>query len=198
MKYLTQIHVGRSEAAQRNICDPYAWHKMIWQAYPEKNRQPRNYLFRIDAGASTFRVLLLSIERPTLADWGTWRTKTISADFLKHQNYRFQLKANPTMRRNSDRRRLPIYQEDRLRLWITRKAECAGFQILKRSLVVGAPIDESFTRNGKRGKHVSVDFQGIASVDNRDLFRNAFCCGIGPAKAFGFGMLMLQPIFQTA
>jgi CRISPR system Cascade subunit CasE len=194
MKYLTQIHVGRTEAARRKICDLYAWHKMIWHAFPKKDGQMRKFLFRVDAETDSFRVLLLSPERPSLADWGTWQTKAISLGFLAHQVYLFQLKANPTMRRSSDRRRLPIYQENRLRLWMVRKAKDAGFRIADKSLIIGAPIDEHFTRKGRRGKHVSVDFQGLLNVTNQDRFRKAFCDGIGPAKAFGFGLLMLQPI----
>jgi CRISPR system Cascade subunit CasE len=194
VKYLTQIHVGRTEAAQRKIYDLYTWHKMIWQAFPKKDGQIRKFLFRVDAKTDVFRVLMLSADRPCIADWGTWRTKLISLGFLEYPVYRFQLKANPTMRRNSDRRRLPIYQENRLRLWMVSKAEDAGFRIADNSLIIGAPIDEHFTRKGKRGKHVSVDFQGILNVANQDRFRKAFCHGIGSAKAFGFGLLMLQPI----
>jgi CRISPR system Cascade subunit CasE len=186
--------VGCTEAARRKIYDLYTWHKKIWQAFPEKDGQIRKFLFRIDADTDVFRVLLLSLERPSIADWGTWRTKEISSGFLAHQVYRFQLKANPTMRRNRDRRRLPIYQENRLRLWMVRKAEDGGFRIADNSLIIGAPIDEHFTRKGKRGKHVSVDFQGILNVTNQARFRKAFCDGIGSAKAFGFGLLMLQPI----
>lgn len=194
MMYLTQIQVGRSEAARRKIYDLYSWHKMIWHAFPKKDSQTRKFLFRVDATTDAFRVLLLSPELPSISDWGTWRTKEISLNFLAHQAYRFQIKTNPTMRRNSDRRRLPIYQENRLRLWMERKAEDAGFRIADNSLIIGAPIDEHFTRKGKRGKHVSVDFQGVLNVTNHDRFRKAFCVGIGSAKAFGFGLLMLQPI----
>jgi CRISPR-associated protein Cas6/Cse3/CasE subtype I-E len=71
---------------------------------------------------------------------------------------------------------------------LTRSRERAAW------VTIGAPIDEHFTRNGKRGKHVSVDFQGILNVTNQDRFKKAFCKGIGSAKAFGFGLLMLQPI----
>lgn len=197
MKYLTQVFVGMSKAAQCRFTDCYAWHKALWTAFPGQPDASRRFLFRVDDLGTRFRVLLLSPQKPVPPVWGEWRTKPIAPDFLAHDVYRFQLKANPTMRRNSDRRRLAIYQEPRLREWIRRKAAENGFEIVKNSLVVGAPIDEFFVKDRKRGKHVSVDFQGALRVLDREAFRAAFNRGIGSAKSFGFGMLMLQPVLPA-
>jgi CRISPR system Cascade subunit CasE len=136
---------------------------------------------------------VLSETEPSSDDLGRWQVKTISPDFLDHQYYRFQIKANPTMRRASDRRRIGIYAENRLREWIEKKAEQNGFKIEPHSLTMGAPMDEIFVRNRTRGKHVSVDFQGALNVIDPQAFRIAFKKGIGSAKSFGYGMLMLQP-----
>jgi CRISPR system Cascade subunit CasE len=51
-----------------------------------------------------------------------------------------------------------------------------------------------FVKQGHRGKHIGVDFQGVLRVTDRAAFHYAFETGIGPAKAFGFGLLMLQPV----
>ncbi|NLG15041.1 MAG: type I-E CRISPR-associated protein Cas6/Cse3/CasE, partial [Lentisphaerae bacterium] len=40
----------------------------------------------------------------------------------------------------------------------------------------------------------SVDASGILEVVERDSFTKGFSQGIGSAKGFGFGLLMLQPI----
>jgi CRISPR system Cascade subunit CasE len=76
--------------------------------------------------------------------------------------------------------------------WLERKSVQCGFNVKK--CTTTPPIATYFRKKGKAGKHVSVDFQGIISVANRTLFQEAFSKGIGPARAFGFGMLMLQPI----
>jgi CRISPR system Cascade subunit CasE len=122
------------------------------------------------------------------------QTKQVAETFLCHSRYRFQLKANPTMRRSCDRRRLGIYNEDQLYEWIQRKASQNGFEAEVDALVVGGPQNVVFVRNGKRGKHVAVDFQGILCVKERETFKDAFEKGIGSAKSFGFGLLMLQPM----
>lgn len=194
MSYLAQAVVPKREALARRLHDAYAWHQAIWEAFPGRDGQRRDFLFRLDDRGKGFRLYVLSAAAPTPPDWGEWQVKPIAEPFLEHEAYRFQVRANPTMRRCSDRRRLALYAEDRLRAWMGRKAEAAGFALEEGSLVVGAPIDETFRRDGKAGKHVAVDFQGLLRVTDRDRFKQAFRNGIGSAKAFGFGLLMLQPI----
>lgn len=194
MKYLTRIQMGKTEAAQNRFHDNYAWHRGLWEAFKGPDDNKREFLFRIDDCQAHFRVLLLSSKEPREQRWGKWQSKQIAPEFLEHHAYRFQLKANPTMRRNRDRRRLGIYAEPRLREWMNRKAASAGFEIVSGSLGVGAPVDQTFLKGKRQGKHVSVDFQGLLQVTERETFRSAFHQGIGSAKAFGFGMLMLRPV----
>jgi len=192
--YLTQIQIHKQAVAHKQLQDSYAWHCALWEAFPGRPDDDRDFLFRIDDLHPHFRVLLLSPSPPSLQAWGCWKTKAVADSFLQHDQYVFQLKANPTMRRCEDRRRLGIYAEDRLTEWIQGKAGQNGFAVNAESLVVGAPMDEVFIRDGRRGKHVSVDFKGHLTVTNREAFRSAFQKGVGSGKAFGFGLLMLQPI----
>ena len=194
MTCLTQALVSKREAAASGLRDAYKWHQAIWEAFPDRDDEKRDFLFRLDDKGRTFRLYVLSSSEPTPPGWGQWQSKPVASSFLEHQEYRFQLKANPTMRRCSDRRRVALYAEDRLREWMHRKAEASGFELVEESLVVGAPVDDVFRRNGKAGKHVGVDFQGLVRVTDRNRFKQAFEKGIGSAKAFGFGMLMLQPV----
>lgn len=171
----------------------YAWHQAIWQAFPERAGQSRQFLFRVDSSTAAFRIYVLSLWEPTPPVWGEWKHKPVAPSFLEHQNYRFQLKANPTLRQSDTRRRVGLYAEDKLRAWIMRKADQHGFTMDQQALVVGSPTDEMFVKKGRRGKHVSVDFEGTITVHDRDIFTQAFEKGIGSAKGFGFGLLMLQP-----
>ena len=61
-------------------------------------------------------------------------------------------------------------------------------------LDIGAPMDETFVKDGRRVKHVAVEFAGVLRVVDRERFAAAFYSGIGSAKGFGYGLLMLQPI----
>ena len=194
MSHLSQAFVPFAAAADARLTDGYAWHQAIWQAFPGRADDARDFLFRVDRRKEGFRVLLLSAYAPEATDVLAWQTKAVGPSFLTHDFYRFQLKANPTMRRSADKRRLAIYDETRLRDWIKRKASTGGFALVDDLLDIGAPVDESFVKDGRRGKHVAVDFAGVLRVTDRSRFTTSFNTGIGSAKGFGFGLLMLQPL----
>jgi len=194
MSYLSQARISYAAALDAKLVDGYAWHNAIWQAFPDRPDDARDFLFRIDRREDGFRVLLLSQQMPVSTKTVIWQTKEVSPSFLEHEAYRFQLKANPTMRRSEDKRRLAIYDETKLRAWLMRKAASSGFAVEPDMLEIGAPIDETFVKDGRRGKHVAVNFTGVLRVTKREEFILCFNSGIGSAKGFGFGLLMLQPI----
>ncbi len=194
MRYLSQAVVPIPLALRAGLTDGYKWHRAIWDAFPGRPEARREFLFRADRRERDFRVLLLSPESPCAAGVFAWQTKEIGDAFLAHAAYRFGLKANPTMRRKSDGRRLAIFDEARLRDWLSRKAAASGFAVEPDRLSVGAPITEIFVKDKQSGKHVAVDFEGVLQVKDRDVFIRAFQTGIGSAKGFGYGLLMLQPI----
>lgn len=194
MKFLSQTRISLSEVAHHRLIDGYAWHCGLWRAFPGKPEANRVFLFRIDPDRAYVRVLLLSGDKPESIPPFLWETKPIASGFLEHDRYRFQVRCNPTLRRSADKRRLGIYGEDRLRTWFARKAETGGFRVVDGALTVGAPLETAFRKAGHTGKHVSVDFGGVLNVVDRPVFRQTFSRGIGSAKGFGFGLLMLQPL----
>lgn len=194
MTTLSRLEVPRTTALRNGCIDGYAWHRLIWTAFPGKPDAGRDFLFRVDAQERNFRLLLLSRAAPAPILGLQWQTRTVAPEFLGHDVYRFQIKANPTMRRSADKRRLGIYAESRLADWMRRKASENGFHVVEGSLAVGGPVTETFVRHGVRGRHVAVDFGGVLEVSDRERFRHAFAHGIGAAKAFGYGLLMLRPL----
>lgn len=193
MSYLSQATVPLASALNMRLADGYAWHTAIWESFPGQTDAARDFLFRADRQGNSFRVLLLSPIPPAPTPLLAWNTKPVADSFLGHQRYRFQLKANPTFRRSADGRRLAIYDADRLADWLRRKASDGGFDIIE-PFEIGAPLDEPFIKNGHRGKHVAVEFAGALHVTNPTQFADTFYRGIGAAKGFGYGLLMLQPI----
>ena len=76
---------------------------------------------------------------------------------------------------------------------LKRKGEQHGFAL------VSAPAIDSceptlFFRKAQPGRHFAFRFRGVLQVTDPERFREAFRRGIGSAKAFGFGMLLLQPL----
>jgi|YNPNPStandDraft_1061719.scaffolds.fasta_scaffold16626_2 CRISPR system Cascade subunit CasE len=204
MLFLTRIRVSFREEAARRFVDSYAWHQAIWGAFPAPPGEKRNFLLRIDRRGAQFEVLVLSHKPPQIQPWGRWETRQIPNSFFQFERYAFSLRANPTQMRvkrlaDGSRRkngfRTGIFQPDELYGWITRKLQAAGCQL--ESVSFDPPVREHFRRKGCRGTHLRVDFRGIFRVQDRVAFQQAVANGIGRARAFGFGMLLLQPLPES-
>ena len=195
MKYfLSQIEVPWARALKQGLGDPYKLHQWIWDSLPDDPDAKRDFLFRSDVSHGILRVLLLSERVPGESAEAPWRTTEMSSTFLGHGAYRFQLRANPTFRRASDHRRLAIFDEMALRDWFARKFKAAGCEV--HGLELSAPRKLQFRKGGnaRLGTLCAVDSSGSLVVKDESAFRASFDAGIGPAKGFGFGLLLLQPI----
>ncbi len=51
-----------------------------------------------------------------------------------------------------------------------------------------------FRKKGQGGYHGGVQFRGILEVTDREKFIETYHAGIGSAKGFGFGLLLLAPL----
>jgi CRISPR system Cascade subunit CasE len=93
-------------------------------------------------------------------------------------------------------RREPLRSREELVTWIQRKGEQSGFAVEVETLRTTPRSREYFQKNGVSGLHSAVEFQGMLTVIDPVKFRQAFRRGIGSAKAFGFGLLVIVPVAQ--
>lgn len=114
----------------------------------------------------------------------------------------FRLRANTTRkvdtkteadgaRRNG--RRVPVSGDEARIAWLTRHAEAAGFAVGADAL----RVTEVAPAGGRSQKAITLAgtlFEGRLEVRDADLFRAALATGIGPAKAYGFGLLSVAPL----
>lgn len=85
--------------------------------------------------------------------------------------------------------RVPLIKEEEQREWLTRKLDGAAM-IEAASVLPHAP---TYFRKGNRGgKLVTVTFEGILSVTNPPHLTRLLENGVGPAKAFGCGLLLVR------
>ena len=78
--------------------------------------------------------------------------------------------------------------------WIKRKGDHGGFTVDESTLRTFSLGREYFKKNGQEGLHSAVEFEGVLSVTDPAKFHETFARGIGSAKAFGFGLLVIAPI----
>jgi CRISPR system Cascade subunit CasE len=204
--------------------DKYDWHRLAWTCFkglvppnPLKGRfakgtkpenqakPPADLLMRLDKRREGFRLLIVSPIEPARPEWcppDAWQTKPIPETYFSRARYFFQLCANPTkkVKSRSDGslpkhgRRVPLGKRDELVEWIKRKAEQGGFTVDEATLRTFSRGQEYFKKNGQDGLHSAVEFQGVLTVTDPAKFHETFTRGIGSAKAFGFGLLVIAPI----
>ena len=184
---------------------------------------PRNadagFLFRIDPElGGSVSILVLSALKP---DWDyafqnagfllaapPSEPRSFLLNMEKGSVLRFQLVANPTKRLRRDScyangekidekwvgRRVPV-PLDRMEEWLARKAEANGFRISEVAhLQAGYVYFDRKPEKGTGQKLRSVRYEGILKVTDAEKLHKAMISGIGPAKAFGFGLLSLASV----
>ncbi len=206
MSRLVRIQLDRQSLARCRFRDSYAWHQAIWECFPGMPDAGRNFLTRMDWLPQSCRIYLLCRSEPVRPGWcppEAWAVKNIAPSFLQHEGYAFDLLANPTRKvaaftadgqRTRNGRRLALLDEESRQAWMQAKAGQHGF-CLDGPLVMDEVGSSIFRRRARAGTHIGVRFRGRLQVMDRERFIHAFYHGIGSAKAFGFGMLLLQPLY---
>jgi CRISPR system Cascade subunit CasE len=208
MTYITQATIDFATAARHQFRDSYDWHQAVWRAFPGQDGEARRFLTRLDRQRDGFRLLIVSPVAPVRPEWcppgdENWKTKAIPETYFSRTKYVFQLCANPTKKvakqladggLAKNGRRAPLVSRDDLVAWIHRKGAEGGFAVDETTLRTFSRGREYFIKNGQAGLHSAVEFQGVLAVTDPQTFHEAFARGIGSAKAFGFGLLVIAPV----
>jgi CRISPR system Cascade subunit CasE len=214
LSWLARLELDTDLLKRLKILDIYDWHKRLWHCFPNAPEQKRDFLTRIDLLEGKVRAWLLSEREPLRPEWcpaEAFVAKEIAPGFLSHKHYAFDLRANPTkvliqrgpdgspMRRKNRKstlgKRVPLISHEDLKVWIDRKATEAGFRISEAEpLEIGPMVEHHFRERENRGYHGGVQFRGILEVTDTARFSHAYFKGIGSAKGFGFGLLLLSPV----
>jgi len=109
-------------------------------------------------------------------------------------------------------KRIPLVKPDELREWLIQKGKIravickkdepkieipGGFQIIEtkeKPLEIRPMVECHFRKKEHTAYHGGVQFRGILEVTDREHFIQSYQAGIGSAKGFGFGLLLLAPV----
>ncbi len=192
-------------------------HQRLSMAFPKPGGQfaAQGYGVRRDEGGFLFRIepgplARILVRSRILPDWGrafagaAWLVprelpaaqRLDLGQFVLGDHLTFDLEANPVKRLRADGpegrqgARVPLRDDHALRQWIDRRACEAGFETVEGSLIVERLGRRTAKMTSVPDRHWDgVRFSGQLRVTDPDGVRRALVCGIGPAKAFGFGML---------
>lgn len=197
--FLTQLCLNRLDRnVMKTLTDVYRLHQTVMKGFTAYDDVAR-VLFRVEPEVRNGSVVVL-VQSVVVPDWRfveensgivAVRVKEFSPSFRKGDSFRFRLRANPTVTRNG--KRYGLIRDDDLLDWFRKKEERLGV-----SLTSATVVDEGYISGRKRsekGNHrldiKIVRFEGVLKVVEPELVGEAFSTGIGPAKAFGCGLLSL-------
>ena len=162
-------------------------------------------------------------ERPHWCSPDGFALNEIAASFLTHQYYAFDLRANPVKTvvqrgpngetlllpngKRKQGKRVPLVKQDELHAWLIHKGKVrcrdkdtgldvpGGFRIVEnKPLEISPMVEHYFRKKEQSGYHGGVQFRGTLEVTDQEKFIETYQSGIGSAKSFGFGLLLLAPI----
>jgi CRISPR system Cascade subunit CasE len=200
--YLTRLRLEpRSAQARRDLSDAYQMHKSLTRAFAaDEASKPERFLWRLETMGHDWSNPIVLVQSNQVADWSSLEarpqylkqpaeTKALAPEqFIQAEaDYRFRLLANPTVTR--DGKRYGLASEDEQLAWLARQGEKHGFDL---KAVWISSSDIANMRKASMSMQVQrTGFEGVLHVLQSDLLIQALAAGVGPAKAFGCGLLSL-------
>lgn len=213
------MFISRIEVDWIKARNPYELHRAVWTLFPGQEKESRKkldepragFLFRVEENriGQPARLLVQSHIEPQAE--GRWARVLGRREFdpkpSAAQRLEFLLTANPIKtitdrdhpskpgkkpdKKGKYKCRVPLLREEEQIAWLTdRLADCAVVE----SVSVQAHPLLFFRGNGNNGKLLTVAFQGLLRVTVPGILRDRLQNGIGPAKAFGCGLLLLRRV----
>lgn len=196
---LTTLYLDTTRTdARRDLHAPYDMHRTLTRCTEDDPRP----LFRIDRGNGCVRMVTDIKPALTALESGyavNARTVEYGAEIITGNRYEFRLWASPTVQRhiyNGRGKRHNIVGVPAQLEWLHRQAERGGFTVMdaniRQSFSIGGDPKRATHEAKQSIPHVGVEFEGLLRVEDSVAFRKTLRQGIGRAKVFGFGLLLID------
>ncbi|MFD9741114.1 type I-E CRISPR-associated protein Cas6/Cse3/CasE [Umezawaea sp. NPDC059074] len=212
--FLTKLDINtRSREFRRDHANIHDMHRTVMSAFPNITeatpaRQAHAVLWRLD---STNDGYVQYVQSRTEPDWDVLPEGHLTAPaevrplrpvldtVAPGRKLAFRIVANPTWCEAKSRKRLVHREPERQVEWLMRKGEQHGFVIPTAGDVPDvepSPIPTLVGRKNAATKITveAVRFDGHLVVTDPEAFTEAVVAGIGRAKAYGCGLISLEPV----
>lgn len=194
----------------RLVQDTTMLHSFIQYKPFGTTRKDNNVLFRL---VRDYDYYALYVQSDILPDWSCITGNGISLEAVRNIDkihnvfkegavYGFSLVAN-TVRYKSPRQAVKTNDPDRRKRislktheeriqWLARHAAQSGFEVVTVKETPNQGNKDIRKKGTEPFSVTTTQFDGILRITNKELFAKAFREGIGRAKAYGCGLLMLR------
>lgn len=195
-------------------------HKLLWRLFSDGPDRKRDFVFRRnDDERGTMGYLAVSV-RPPQED-GMWRTevKPYHPKLRRGQRLSFSLRVNPVVSRRDDQgkqQRHDVVMDRKKRLgeqgvprakwpslaelaqeagvqWLLDRAERHGFGIEPEQVRADAYHQLRFRKGNRMVSLSSLELNGQLTVADPGWLLATLYNGLGPAKGYGFGLMLVRP-----
>lgn len=203
----------KRRSTMQALTSPHILHGAIETSLtPHTSEGRERTLWRVDFMGEQCYLLVLSFSTPDLRrvaeqfGYGTEEYKLETRDYSQlmiriqaDQKWRFRLRANPVRSspttKDSRGRRGKLFAhvtQDQQRAWLMERAETCGFSLAADAFDIVHTEWKTFLKASGHTVTLRVaDYEGILTIKDSGLFRNALISGIGRAKAYGCGLLTI-------
>jgi CRISPR system Cascade subunit CasE len=203
-----------------HIGGAYKLHSLVWDLFTDGPERDRDFIYRQDLVEGLPAFYCVSAREPN-DRCGVWhiQPKPYTPMIKKDQRLSFMLRANPIRTKRDDQKkqhRHDVVMEAKTLLkqkqepyppepeiiqkagfiWLALKGEANGFAIREGEIRADGYTQHRFVK--PKGKHPislsTIEFTGLLTVTDPELFVPTLFHGLGPAKGFGCGLLMVRPV----
>lgn len=204
LAYASVLDLSRNDVKVLGIKDAYSLHKVVYglfddvRSHEEKQNSTPSGIVYADKGGdfNNRRILILSNRKPhQTPQFGKVQTKPVHTSFLAHESYAFEITLNPGKRDKRTGKVVSIRGREAIEQWFKERAsESWGFSVGPMNLQTESLGVQTFEKGGKVVTHGRATLKGELTVVDREGFTQSFTQGIGRGRAFGFGLLQIQPL----
>ncbi len=214
-------HAVSPDDKMRIFQTPYTLHQEVWRLFSDSPERKRDFIYRLDKDGLCPVIYSVSKRKPE-EQAGAWQvaTKEYAPKLIAGTELAFLLRANPVVTRknaNGGQQRHDVVMDRKKALqeqgvtkqdmpctailaheagqgWLVRRTEQHGFAVQQSNILVERYRQERLAKKQNKGKiqFSLLDFSGRLTVTDPELFTHALFNGIGPAKGFGCGLLLVR------
>ncbi|ACL16915.1 type I-E CRISPR-associated protein Cas6/Cse3/CasE [Methanosphaerula palustris] len=218
-----QLNADASDhpAFWEHVGGAYQAHSLIWDLFSDGPERERDFLFRqeVHQGMPVFWTVSERVPSDRNETWNI-KSKPYAPILRQGMHLSFVLRANPIRSRRDDLGKQhrhdvvmdmktalkdskpgdqwpaedQIIQEAGL-VWLANQGNAKGFSLQDGAVRVDGYTQHRFVKPKKKQmvQISTLDFTGLLTVTDPERFTTALFNGIGPAKGFGCGLMMVRP-----
>jgi CRISPR system Cascade subunit CasE len=214
--YMSRVSLNHADAnrlAKTAGRDGYRVHQALWRLFEDDANATRDFLYRQESDSGLPVFLVVSRRLPSDRD-GFWRieTKEYRPQLATGERLAFAVRVNPVVSRRDDagrqhrhdvvmdlkrrRQEQSLTQAEMVQQsvwqWFEGRAEKAGFSAKQRDFRADGYRQHELHKRGRGIRFSTAECLGVLTVTDGQRLTETLLSGLGPAKGFGCGLLLVR------